>query len=414
MNHVRLAFTFLIHKPLMTFITVAFLILPVIIITCVVLFNQQTKKYFRNNTGTIDLIIAARSSPDEILKKTVFLEKSWLKGIGINEAREVINNPDVKLAVPVYIEDYYHGHPLVGTNENYPKLFNANLGKGTWWKADFGVVLGFKAARAMGLKTGSTFTYPADSGTSPARFRTKVFHVTGILKKNNSAIDNAMITSLNSVWLLHADEKESRKTGENQAMENSKGKPGLHFPDSGNQVITAALIDLDHPMPSSDFINDNKLSSEVQAIEPVAEITHDYQSLQFTLSALTGSGVSVLMIGLLALFIRLFYFVRERSNDLLLLRKIGATKNKVMIIVILQGLLITDMAVFSGILLAHGTLGILSTIPSMESHYGLTGTLISGYEVLIYLGVITAGCLVSIFPAIKARNIHTLLISTDF
>ncbi len=413
MNSIRLAVTFLAHKPLFTAIVVVFILIPVIVITGVVLFSQQAKIYFKNSTGEINLILSARATSSDILKKTVFLGESHLKNLKLNEAREAINNPEVKLAVPVYIDDYYMGHALIGTNKEYKKIFNLELERGSWWKSDFEAVLGNTVSRRTGLKKGSTFTFPSDSVSASAQKKT--FVVSGILKKSNSTIDNAIITSLESTWALQPLLKDSVESNTVSDFEKiTGGKSNLNFPDSSERIITAAYIVLKKSSSPEAFINQGNFQTGIQAIEPAVEMKEDYQSLQFTLSALIGAGFSVLIIGLLALFIRLFYFIRERSRDLLLLRKIGASGNMIMTIVLLQGLLITDMAVFSGILLAHGALGIMSTIPEMEMHYGVTGSHISWYEVFIYLGVIASGFLVSLFPAIKARNIHTLLFSADF
>ena len=69
----------------------------------------------------------------------------------------------------------------------------------------------------------------------------------------------------------------------------------------------------------------------------------------------------------------------------------GAPATKIIFLVILQGLLIADVAAFTGIMLAHGILGIVSTFPGLEDLYGVSGTVFMGKEILIYFAVI---CLV--------------------
>jgi ABC-type antimicrobial peptide transport system permease subunit len=135
--------------------------------------------------------------------------------------------------------------------------------------------------------------------------------------------------------------------------------------------------------------------------------------VEFTLTALSWFGISSLILGLLVLYVRLFYFVSEKSRDILLLRTLGASRNKNALVILMQGLVISDVAAFIGILLSHLLIVFSSSSIDIEKLYGVTGTRLYWQEGIIYLVVIFLGTIISFFPSWKARQLSIWDISTE-
>lgn len=406
MNYVKLAFTYLVDKPLLTLLAVIFVIVPVIIINSVMLFRKEAKRYFLNNVTGADIILSAKVSPAEVVRNTLFHTGPALPGISLEDTRTIITNPAVRFAVPLYMHYNYKGHRIVGTNHNYHNLFHASIQTGRWWSEPFEAVLGYNTAKQTGLQLGDAFYSGQGLEEDTGKYINRSFRVCGIMNRENSSLDNIILTSIENTWnlgkVLH---DSSVEVIHHPAPRSPSDYFPFDFPDRADAEISSAIVKLRGPVAASSFIRQKSLQSDFQAINPVNEISREFRSLEFTLSALNWAGISILSIGLLALFVRLFYFVHERSEDLILLRTIGASKRRIMFIVILQGLLISDLAVFSGILLSHGAIGIMSTYPLFREQYGITGNLVSWKEVLIYFCILAAGVLASVIPAIRAGKV---------
>ena len=412
MSYVRLAFIYLVHKPLFTFLTALFLIIPVTIVTSVLIFSHEAGIYFRNSTDGIDLILAARGSHNETVKNCLFFTGTELTPVSLKKTRLILRNPDIDFAVPLLISGSYHGHAVIGSNDNIRKIYHISLMEGNWWQHDHEAVIGSNTALKTGLHPGDTIYYSSRTGEYPDSVMEHSILIAGILARMHNSLDNVILTSIQNLWMMN-NSSPDRPAGNAGDM---KGHPAVNlpfdFPDRKDVSLTASLIRLKSPVRPAGFIQQDSLRMEFQAIDPAAELPGDFQSLKFTLSALAWSGISVFLVGLLALFVRLHYFTRERSEDLLLLRTMGAPAEKIMLIVILQGLLISDVAAFTGILFAHAVLGIMSTSPVMENLFGVSGTVVIWDEVLVYFVVIVSAGLVSLFPALKAAKNDILLNDT--
>ncbi len=414
MNFARLTLIFLFHKPLFTVITILLIIIPIAILNSVMIFDIQARKFFNRSTATVDLILGASGDPSELARGALLHHGDFSGSIPVKETRELVKNRVVKLAVPVLAVDQYQGHVITGTNINYPVLFNASLLKGRWWQDNMEVVLGYGTARKTRLKVGDTFF--ADHGLHQTgnMHGAMAFRVTGILKKNSQALDDIILTSVESIWLLHDPVSLGPFTdypANVQKMPNDYFP--FDFPENDNGELSAVLIQLRSPVTAESFLPHNGLSPGFQVISPVAEFFRLYRSAHFSLSALTWFGFTLLVVGLMLLFVRLFYFIEEKSKDMFLLRTLGGTGMLNTRLMILQGLIIADIAAMLGFILSHAINGIAGSYSEVSKVYGTTGAVIYWQEVALYIVVIILALIVSLFPAWRAGRLNFWDISSD-
>ncbi|HLF35187.1 MAG TPA: FtsX-like permease family protein [Cyclobacteriaceae bacterium] len=404
MNFARLTLVFLVHKPLFTGITVLLIVVPVAILNSVMLFDFQAKKYFRRSTATIDLVLGAKGDRGELARSALLHYGMYPGNIPVKEARELVRNRVVKLAVPIIAEDQYRGHTIVGSNLNYPALFDASLFKGELWKENMDVVLGYRAAKKTGLKIGDAFFSDLGLRKSDNLHGAMAFKVTGIFKRNHNALDDIILTSTESLWLLHGTGTDTADSG------LSRKSPGdyfpFDFPEGEGKELSAVLIQLRSPITSDSFLSRHNNSSGFQVVSPVAEFSRLYQSVHFSLSALSWFGLSLLIIGLLVLFVRLYYFVEEKSKDMFLLRTLGGTGMQNTRIMIFQGLIIADIGGLLGIMLSHMLIAVAGSYNEVSKVYGTSGLEFYGQEILLYLAVILLSLIISFFPAWRANHLN--------
>jgi putative ABC transport system permease protein len=406
MNLLRLTLKFLLQKPLLTLVSVLLIMIPVSIITFIIIFDIQAKDYLYRNSGTIDLVLGAKGDPAQLINSSIFNFGPFAGSISLSDTRQIVRNRVVKLAIPLHSVDNYRGFRITGTNMNYTELNKASLMQGAWWQSEMDAVAGYEVAKKLKLHPGDTFF--SCHGLEPGGIShgDKAFRVVGIMKKSNLSLDNVILCSIQSVWLLHRNDLVTGETSNSGAV--SKGPDDyfpFDFPEGEGKDLSAVLIQLRSPVSASSFIPSDLTGSNFQVLSPLIEISKMYRSVQFTLGALGWLGFSLSGIALLFLFVQLYYFVDEKSDDIFLIRKLGATRKMASLIVILQGLIIADTAAFSGIVLSHIALGTAGTFPEGKFLYGQSGTGFYWTELIIYLLVLFACTLISIIPGLKAGSI---------
>ena len=410
MNLIRVSLHAVLFKPLLTLLVTLLLILPVALITTIYLVDFDTETFFRKSTGRVDLILAPAGDQGDIISSCLFYRGHEGDEIPLDESRKLIRNPAVRLAVPVLARDNFQGFRIVGTDNHYSEMFDITLQSGRWCTGGFEAVLGYRVSQMTGLKLGSEFYGSHGWEPGGASHRSHPYKVTGILNKDRGPSDRLIFCSVESVWNLHDPENDSL---ENHETERSRKQPGdyfpFDFPERQDASITAALISLRIPVLPYQFLKNNQDRSRYWAVSPFLEISRLYDSMRFALIALTWFGISLLALGMLVLLARLYHWVIQKPGDLVLIRALGATKFQLAGMIVLQGLILTDIGTFTGILAAHFARGIILS-QGMFSSYGIPGTGILWQELVIYLAVLLLGTLVSLVPALRSNQMNQWII----
>ncbi|MGX7835702.1 hypothetical protein ACWKSR_11185, partial [Campylobacter fetus subsp. venerealis] len=75
----------------------------------------------------------------------------------MDEAQKLSKNRLVKNVIPMALGDNYKGYRIVGTNHDYPALYESIMDQGELWEKPFEVVLGAEVAVKSGFKVGDEF-----------------------------------------------------------------------------------------------------------------------------------------------------------------------------------------------------------------------------------------------------------------
>ena len=211
-------------KPLYTFLSVFTLALSVGLLLGIQQLKSSFKHQIEKNLAGIDLVVGAKGSPLQLVLASVLHLDNPTGNISYKDAKKIGKNPLIKTAVPISYGDNYKGYKIVGTTDDFLKLYKAELEKGTTTKKSLEVVIGATIAEKLKLSIGDTFLSSHGLIENEIDVHNDVFTVVGILKPTYQAIDRLIITKLESIWDVHDHhDHEEGEHDEHKGLEDHEG-----------------------------------------------------------------------------------------------------------------------------------------------------------------------------------------------
>jgi putative ABC transport system permease protein len=197
-------------------------------------------------------------------------------------------------------------------------------------------------------------------------------------------------------------------TAEEMALYRSRsGQMADVQPDPGTQ-ITALLVFYSTPRAAVQLprmINDN---TPMQAASPAFETHRLFALAAGGISALRWLAWIIIVISGLNLFIHLSNTLNQGLHEIALIRSLGASRFKVMALLMLQGLWLSLAGWLAGVILSKV---ILALIPDPGGLQVGTIAALNSHDLLLLAYAAAAGLLSSLIPAIRAyrSDVHYIL-----
>lgn len=426
MNLLLLSWSYIKTKPLNTVLNILLLSLGIAIITVLLLLSRQMEESLTQNSKGIDLVVGAKGSPLQIILSSVFHIDYPTGNISLQEAKNLSRNRLIRNTIPMALGDSYQGTRIVGTTYDYLTLYNAEVAEGGLWAEVMEVAVGAQAAQKLGLQAGDTFNSSHGLADDDINVHDeKPYRVVGILAPTRSVVDNLILTAVESVWETHATHEAAASDSSTHAEEehehsesemhhthvyDSIATQGLPTGDADDQ-ITSLLVQFRSPMAAVQlprYINER---SNMQAASPPFETARLFSLVGVGVDLLQAFAYVIIIIAGLSIFIALYNALKERKYDLAIMRSLGASKTKLFVHVILEGLIITLLGSILGLFLGHLTTAVLGESFNQSNQIGLSPFRILPEESLVLLGSLLIGVLASVIPAINAyrTNISSVL-----
>lgn len=409
-------------------------------ILCVLSITSDSfEKQLENNSKNIDLVIGAKGSPLQLILSSVYHIDNPTGNISLAEAEKLQNNPLIKLAVPVSLGDNFKGHRIVGTDSSFLSLYETKVKEGRWFQKNYEVVIGTDVAKKQQLNIGDHIHSSHGLSAGGHSHDDHPFTVVGILNHNNNITDNLILTSLNSVWdvhgIAHDDHHEDLSPDKIQAKEDlaetrdaylhhhgeamdeehdhthedhqsadsdmvvkSIGADMIH---SSGLEITALLVQYQSPAAIAVLPKFIAQNTQMQAASPAIESTRLFSLLGVGIDSLQILAYIIMAIAGLSVFISLYNALKQRKYDLAIMRTLGASKIKLFSLVIFEGMVITVIGGFLGLIFAHIALYYISLQTSQSADFIDTFKL-NPIELLFVLLACIIGIISALIPAIKA------------
>jgi putative ABC transport system permease protein len=399
MNLFILVWNYLKSRPLNTALNVVLLTLGVAVITILLLFNNQLQEKITENSRGIDLVVGAKGSPMQLILCNIFHVDFPTGNINLAEAEKIAKHRLVKKAIPLALGDSYQGFRIVGTNYDYLQLYKGELESGELWKNDLEVTIGAEVAELMALKPDDTFTSNHGLTREGHSHEEQKFVVKGILKRTNSVLDNLILTNVESVWAVHDIHLDENRS--DIAITRSSLVPSVARGDSTKE-LTSMLIQYRSPMGAIQLPRWVNGQSKLQAASPAFETARLFSIMGVGVDILKAFAYVLIFISGLSIFIALYNSLKERKYDLAIMRSMGASRSKLFVSILLEGTILTLMGSIIGLLVAHGTLQIMSIMVEETQKAGISGFVFYPGEWIILVGCLLLGIVCAIIPAIEA------------
>lgn len=398
--------SYLRSRLMSTILNVFLLALGITVIVFVLLVGRQLNDSASTNSRGIDLVIAAKGSPLQIILCNVHHIDFPTGNINLREAERIARNSLVKKAIPLALGDSYNGLRIVGTDTAYARLYKASLASGDWWSRDLEVVAGSAAMRKLNLKVGDTFSSAHGLTTDGDAHDSHPYKLVGVLSPTGTVVDNLLLTNISSIWAVHSDGHETSVT---TGGEESRLVPGVSAGDSTKE-ITSVLIKYRNPVAAIQLPRMINAMTTMQAASPAFEMARIDSVFGVGVDVLTGLSVVLICISALSTFLALYNALKDRRYDMAIMRAMGAGRPRLFMMMILEGSTLTVLGALLGIASAHALLFALTSTGS-ELAASLNGSVFYFDEVWILAGSVGLGFVCSLIPAMQAArtNIHEVL-----
>jgi putative ABC transport system permease protein len=389
MSPLKISWKSLASKPLSSALNVLLISFGTGILTILLLASTQIEEKLNNNSKDIDLVVGAKGSPLQLILSSIYYIDFPTGNIPLKEANELMHNPFVKRAVPLSLGDNYNGIRIVGTDSNYVSLYGLKTQSGKFWNADLEATIGTNVAKEQNLKVGDTFFGAHGLTENKDLHKEHAYKVVGILAPQGNVTDNLILTNMASIWKMHGEE----------ANDELEGKE-----------ITSLLIQYRSPMSVAMFPRMVNQMTSLQSASPAMESTRLFSLIGVGVDTLQWFAVLIMFIAAISVFVNLYNSLKERSYDLAIMRTLGASKTKLFLIVILEGVLLTLLGTFLGIILGHLAIELIGNYQE-SSQAKLSGFVFMANEIYLLFAGLAIGIFASIIPAIQAykANISEIL-----
>lgn len=363
----KLAVKSLISRKASVLLTVFAMTLSILVMLGVEHIRHQAKSSFASSVSGVDLIVGTRTGKLNLLLYSVFRMGSPTNNMSWQAYSDLANSREVEWAVPISLGDSHKGFRVLGTTQGYFEHFSygqkqqLTFAGGEQFNGVFDVVLGAKVASDLGYKLGDRLTLSHGVGSTSFKNHDQApFEVVGILNPTGTPVDQTLHVSLQGIEAVHLKSPMALSADELEAL----------TPKS----VTAAFVGLKSKMMVFSIqrrINTNN-SEPLMAMLPGVALSELWQSMSVLESTLKFISVLVFISSLMGLSAMLLTSMKERAQEINLLRMMGASRGFIYWFIELEAMLITLVSTLLAMTVLF--LGLVVAQSYILTEYGLSIT----------------------------------------
>ena len=416
-------------------LTLLSITISISLLLCVDIIRSQVKTSFTRTVSGVDLIVGAPSGQLNLLLSSVFNIGTPTKGIEYESVASLTSNKQVSWLIPLSLGDTHRGFRVVGTTNSffdhfkYGDMQSLQLSDGTTFSQPLSTVVGADIAESLGYKVGDKMIISHGLGSvSFNNHDDHPFTISGILGKTGTPVDKAVYVTLQGLEEAHTGPKHSptsllgRKSvekvhqvaNEHEHEHEHDEHTEEHAPYNSEaftpESVSVVMLGLKHRVTALQLqyqINQSK-KEPLMAILPGMALAELWQIMGNVESLLLGLSGLIVICALIGLATMLLATMRERYQEIAVLRTIGAGPFTLLLLIQIEAMLLTILSAALSLGLVAGLMSVLK--PWLSSTYGLflTSPLFGQSSVIIILLILGCTYLVSLFPAVAAyrRGLH--------
>ncbi|MFO0874757.1 MAG: FtsX-like permease family protein [Phycisphaerales bacterium] len=378
-----------------TLTTIATVAIAVALMLTLLTMKDAGRDAFRRGSGTTHLLVSADSSPLVAVLNGVFYANPPRNSIPWSEYRRIAESYPWEWAIPTQLGDSYRGFPALATTRDFLEKFKPDpktpwaFTEGRAFEKPFEAVLGSEAARETRLRVGSTFFLTHGSGGSreaadegaddaagdadPAGGGAHAGHhgahehgefpytVVGILAPTGTPHDRAVMTDLESTWIIHAHERRERedpkasRTTAADLVDGDRRITGilLRLPTRPGMGVSAAMQQQFDALRRDTTI---VVAQPEQQIDRLFAIVGSVDRLFVAMAAI------VMLAGAVAIMLALASSMEMRRRQIAVLRVLGCSRSRIFALVLTESALLGLGGAAVGVVLAIVGCAVAATV----------------------------------------------------
>jgi len=414
-------------------LTLLSITISISLLLCVDIIRTQVKTSFTRTVSGVDLIVGAPSGQLNLLLSSVFNIGTPTKGIEYKSIAALQSNKQVSWLIPLSLGDTHRGFRVVGTTNSffdhfkYGDMQSLEMAAGSAFTQPLSTVVGADIAKSLGYKVGDKIIISHGLGSvSFNNHDDHPFTISGIVKKTGTPVDKAVYVTLQGLEEAHTGPKRSpismlgRKSTdkandhehehEHEHDEHTKEHAPYNSEAFTPESVSVVMLGLKHRVTALQLqyqINQSK-KEPLMAILPGMALAELWQIMGNVESLLLGLSGLIVICALIGLATMLLATMRERYQEIAVLRTIGAGPFTLLLLIQIEAMLLTTVSAALSLGLVAGLMSMLK--PWLSSTYGLflSSPLFGQSSVIIILLILGCTYFVSLFPAVAAyrRGLH--------
>jgi putative ABC transport system permease protein len=389
-----------------------------------VLFSMKDagQRAFQRGGGNMHLLLSAEPDPTTVVLNNLFYVRQPRQPIPWNRYEELAGKHPFAWAIPVQQGDSYRGFPVVATTEEFFSHFTPQpemdwkLVRGRYFERDWEIVAGAAAARGAGLNIGDQLVltcgvHDRNSAVQAHVHKEHAFTVVGILAPTGTSHDRGLFTTLQSSWIIHAQDRLER--------EHARGHTHDHH-DCDHDTATAADVTDRERQVTGIFLRlatrpGSNVSAALQSTftelrrepgitvaQPRQEISRLFDIVANINQLLVAMAGVVMVSSGIGIMLALYNSMEQRRRQIAVLRVLGASRPRIFSLVLTESALIGVMGVVLGMVLAH--LGAMGVAGALRQMLGLVvePRLDPNWAIGVVGAAIGLACAAGLIPAIMA------------
>lgn len=400
----RLSIASLFARALTVGMTILAIALSVALFLGVEKVRTGAKASFADTISGTDLIVGARSGSVQLLLYSVFRIGNATNNVTWESYQDIAARPDVDWIVPISLGDSHRKFRVMGTSQAFFEHYKYRQGRslavsdGVLMNDLFDTVIGSDVAASLSYSVGDPIVV-AHGLASFTQHKDQPFRVSGILEKTGTPVDRTVIVSMEAIEAIHVDWQSGAKVpGQSTPVD------AIRKMDLTPKAITAALVGVESPLQTFALqraINEYK-EEPLLAILPGVALQELWAIVGIAETALLAVSAMVVVTALIGMMATIFSSLNERRREMAIFRAMGARPYTILSMLVLEAMVMAAVGAMLGVVLLY--IGLVIAQPILDSAFGLWLPIEAPTlrEFWVILGVVGAGAIVSLVPALRA------------
>ncbi|MFK7939100.1 MAG: ABC transporter permease [Roseovarius sp.] len=400
----RLAFASLCARALTVGMTILAIALSVALFLGVEKVRTGAKASFADTISGTDLIVGARSGSVQLLLYSVFRIGNATNNVTWDSYKDIAARPDVDWIVPISLGDSHRQFRVMGTTTAFFEHYKYRQGRAL--KIEDGLIMDDLFDAVVGADVAATLGYSVDDPivvahglASFVEHKDQPFRISGILAKTGTPVDRTVIVSLEAIEAIHVDWQNGA-----QVPGQATSADVIRQMELTPKAVTAALVGVESPLQTFTLQRAiNEYSAEpLLAILPGVALQELWGIVGIAETALLAVSAMVVITALIGMMATIFSSLNERRREMAIFRAMGARPRTILGLLVLEAMMMAALGAVLGLALLYA--GLYVAQPLVDQAFGLWLPIDapSWREAQVLLGVVAAGAIVSMVPAVRA------------